>query len=127
MHPVLGVIRRSLMPSIPVKSTLGADLVLLSRLSLAGFFIHVMEATCYRREFRGESSYADKLRRYQSSNYNLLSSRFDKLFPFARLPFELLSAVVSSRISILDKLLILFLLLPSLPVKFISGRKANHD
>jgi len=121
MHPVLGVIRRAwLARAGEVRSTVGADLILLTELALMGDFVHATAASWARREFRGEADYADKLRRYRSREYGLARG---SLFPLARLPLELLRAVLRAELGWLDKACIAGLLLLSFPVRYLAARR----
>ena len=122
MNPVLGLIRTSALRECRFVETTGVDLVILTQLALLGDFVHADNTTWSRREFREEAVYADKLKRYQSENYGLDQSRLGSMFPLARLPVELLRVVISSRISLPQKLLLLPLLFVNLPVKYVTDK-----
>ncbi len=122
MHPVLGLVRREQLAAFPMINTVGADLIILSRLALVGDFVHVLSASWSRREFRQEQQYEDKLKRYKSRAYGLSSSLLGRLFPFARLPVELVKGVFVSEQKLWVRLLIILLLLPSFPVRYVAGR-----
>jgi glycosyltransferase involved in cell wall biosynthesis len=125
MHPILGVMRRKSLISLPILNTAGADLIILTGFSLQGDFIHAVETSWSRREFRIETSHKDKLKRYESEYFKISNSIFTKTFPLARLPFELVKIVISANISLAVKLLILPLLLISFPVRYFSGKRNN--
>jgi glycosyltransferase involved in cell wall biosynthesis len=122
MHPILGLIRREYIEKCPLLNMVGSDLVVLSKLSLMGDFLHASNTQWSRREFRVELEYKDKLKRYKSESYGLVSSRLSKLFPLAQLPIELVKVVFRSEIRFMSKALVLLLLLPTLPVRYIAGR-----
>jgi len=126
MNPILGLIRKSYLDEIKtIHSCVGSDLLLLEELSLKGDFIHANEASWSRREFRGQESYAEKLRRYKSVNYKLAVSRINRYFPLLRLPMEIMSIVLRSNISVLEKILITFSLMPLFALRYISGKRAH--
>tara|TARA_R110001599_G_scaffold215962_2_gene414229 strand:- start:6139 stop:7026 length:888 start_codon:yes stop_codon:yes gene_type:complete len=122
MNPILGLIRREYLATIEIKSTVGSDLLILTQLAALGDFVHADQALWSRREFRVETSYTDKLNRYKSSDYGLTTSFIDKHLPFARLPIELIKNVILSRLPTKIKTMILLMLIPALPVKYLSGR-----
>lgn len=126
MHPILGVIRKEMLSEYTLTSTVGVDLIILSHLILKGDFIHAVETSWSRREFRTESSHKDKIKRYQSEDYGLATSVFDKIFPLVRLPLELSKAVIQSKQPLSVRLLILLLLLPSFPLRYISGKRNKN-
>lgn len=123
MHPILGLIRREHIVKCPLINMVGSDLVMLSGLSLMGDFLHVANSQWSRREFRVENSYKDKLKRYKSESYRLASSRLSKLFPLLQLPIELIKVVINSNLSSMTKVMVVILLLPSLPVRYLSGKR----
>ncbi len=126
MHPILGVIRKEMLNEYTLTNTVGVDLIILSHLILKGDFIHAVETSWSRREFRTESSHKDKIKRYQSKEYGLATSLLDKIFPLARLPLELSKAVMQSQKPLSVRLLILLLLLPSFPLRYISGKRNKN-
>ena len=107
----------------PPKNAVGSDLILLSRLALEGDFLHVPDVFWSRREFRVEKSYTDKIERYKSREFGLITGRINKLFPLIHLPVELVRGVLSANISWGIKFFILFLLLPTFPVRYFSGTR----
>lgn len=126
MHPILGVIRTEALLSSPIINTVGTDLIILSHLILMGDFVHAVDTSWSRREFRAnESAYKDKLKRYKNKEYGLASTVLDKLFPLARLPIELVKVVTHAKQPLFVRLLIFFLLLPSFPVRYIAGKFYN--
>lgn len=123
MHPIYGVIRLEALREARLLSCVGMDLVLLSELALIGDFVHAPTALWSRREFRQAERHQERMNRYRSTEYGLSRSLIDRLFPLARLPLELARAVLRSKISWLEKLAILGILMPSLPVKYVTGRR----
>jgi hypothetical protein len=123
MHPIYGLHRRSVLQSFQLSNIVGTDLVLLTRLALKGDFLNASDACWSRREFRHETTHQDKLKRYKSKEYALAISTIDKLAPLARLPFELVAGIVHAEIPLKVRLLILLLLLPTFPVRYISGKR----
>ncbi|MCW8918025.1 MAG: glycosyltransferase family 2 protein [Gammaproteobacteria bacterium] len=123
MHPILGVIRKEYIMHSPLLNMVGSDLVMLSRLSLIGDFLHVSDSCWYRREFRAESSYGDKLKRYKSDSYGLANTRVSKLFPLLQLPFELVRVVWGANLAVVTKVMILLLLLPSFPARYFAAKR----
>jgi glycosyltransferase involved in cell wall biosynthesis len=122
MNPILGLIRTSDLRDCRFVETAGADLVILTQLALTGDFLHADATSWSRREFRKESAYTDKLKRYQSKYYGLDKSLLGRLFPLARLPFELLRVVIASPLSVVQRLLLLSLLAVNLPVKYVADK-----
>lgn len=125
MNPVLGVIRREQLPDFNRRNYnfVGADLVLLVELGLKGEFIHAKEAVFYRRQNRLPEEYQDKLNRYKSKDTQIAGSLTSKLLPLAKLPCELVRAVTQADISLLDKICIIILLIPSMPIRYILGKR----
>ncbi len=124
MHPVLGVMRLDyLRRAREVQGFAGADLVLLLELVLMGDFVHVPQAWWHRRENRVRESHRERMRRYTDKEYGHAHSWLDRWFPLLRLPFGLIRAVWSARISWTERLCLLFGLLPSLPVRYVAGRR----
>lgn len=121
MHPILGVIRRDMLADCQLINTVGTDLIILTKLILQGDFLHAVDASWSRREFRNESRYQDKLKRYKSSSYRLSGSGLANAFPLARLPMELIRNIIKSRQPVWVRTLIILLLLPSLPGRYIAG------
>mgnify|MGYP002713160290 CR=1 FL=1 len=122
MHPVLGLIKSEHLQSCSIINMVGSDLAILSHLCLRGDFAYRSSAIWYRREFRDEKSYADKLKRYKSQEYRLAQSSLSKLLPLARLPIELIKIVLRSNIKIPAKALITLNLLLSLPIRYMAGK-----
>ncbi|HEY4760742.1 MAG TPA: glycosyltransferase family 2 protein [Thermoguttaceae bacterium] len=127
MHPIYGVIRLEALRQVRLLSCVGMDLILLSDLALIGHFVHATPALWSRREFRHAESHQERMNRYRSTEYGLSRSLIDRIFPLARLPLELTKAVLRSKISWLEKLAILGILIPSLPVKYVIGRRQRSS
>jgi len=124
MNPVLGVFRReSLLSADPLRAVIGADLILLTQLSLMGDFIHVPETMWKRREFRHEQTHAEKVARYTSDGYSLAKKSIDKKLPLIRLPLYITRVIAKSRISCLEKIALMLSVIFSLPVRYISGKR----
>ena len=122
MNPVLGLIRINELRACRLVKTAGADLVILTQLALMGDLVHADKTNWSRREFREEADYSDKLKRYKSQHYGLEQSRLGRIFPLARLPFELVRVVLGSRVSLGQKMLLMPLLFVNLPVKYVTDR-----
>lgn len=126
MHPILGVIRLDALRRTRILACIGSDLLMLSELALMGHFIHSHSASWFRREFRENETYQDRMKRYRSTEYGLSRSWLDRFFPVVRLPIELFKTVLRSRVSWFEKLGILGILIPSLPVKYVIGRRGQR-
>lgn len=125
MHPILGVMRIDALRQAHILTCIGTDLLMLSELALMGHFIHAPSASWSRREFRENESHHDRMKRYRSSQYRLSRSLIDRFFPVARLPLELIKVVLRARVSWFEKLGILGILAPALPVKYVIGRRGR--
>ena len=124
MHPVLGVMRLTELRACgPMPAIVGGDLVLLSALSLKGYFVHAYRAMWSRREFRHETQFAEKIKRYSSDQTGLVKSRFNRMAPLLALPAALLKVIWRSNLRTGDKFLILITLLPSMALRYIDGRR----
>lgn len=122
MNPVLGLIRREHLHPESLKDIVGTDLVLLLGLALKGDFIHAEGPWWNRREFRSETSYKQKLQRYNNSEYKLTRSFIDKLVPLAKLPLSIIGVIARSQQPVSVKALILLALLACFPVKYLCGK-----
>lgn len=126
MHPVLGLmLTAQLRACAPMRNITGADLVLLSELALNGHFVHATQATWYRREFRVETSYQDKLKRYASVKVAISKTWFQRSFPLLQLPLALIGVVLRSSLSFVDKMILLPALLTSFPLRYLVGRRGK--
>ena len=123
MHPILGVIRAEALRKARLFSIAGTDLITLSDLALMGDFVHARETSWVRREFRKDETFKDRMSRYRNREYALSRSLIDKIFPNFRLPFELIAVVIRSGISWTEKIGIIGILLPSMPVKYFDARR----
>lgn len=122
MHPILGVIKRSELPQIEkIGNHAGADLALLAELVLKGHFIHATKTNWKRREFRRETNYSEKLKRYRSDKFGISRDFFNRLFPVLQLPYRLTSILFHSRIPVFPKALAVIVLLATLPARYIAG------
>ncbi|MFM1896459.1 MAG: hypothetical protein RLZZ385_1533 [Pseudomonadota bacterium] len=122
MNPIIAVIRTANLQACRLQSMVGLDLVILLKLALQGDFVHATDTAWYRRQFREEAAYRQKLQRYSSADYGLNRSLLGRLFPLAKLPMTLLGDVFAAAIPWSQKLMLLLILLPSLPVKYLADR-----
>ncbi len=127
MNPALGIFKRKDIPDLRRYNYAGADLTLLGVLALKGTFIHATDTCLYRRQNRVVQNHNDRMNRYRGKEMKIAVSYFSRLLPLAKLPFELLRAVLQSKITFLDKVCITSLLLPSLPLRYIIGKKASNS
>ncbi|MDW3096326.1 MAG: glycosyltransferase [Gammaproteobacteria bacterium] len=127
MHPILGVINRDKLAARNAIGAVGTDMVILCRLALIGDFIHAINAHWERREFRNELNYDDKIIRYKSKEFGLISSKIGKLFPLARLPIELFKDIIESNLTLYKKIVLAILLLLMLPFRYIAGKRTNSQ
>lgn len=123
MNPILGLIRRVDLKNCPIINMVGTDLNILTHLAMRGAFVHATEAYWQRREFRQESVYAKKLERYKSPTYGLATTKFAHAFPLAQLPIELLKSIRSAPLPFKTRCMIGALLLPTMLVKYITGKR----
>ena len=124
MNPILGVMRYSAIQNCKGvgMNTAGADLIILSELALQGYFAHATETSWSRREFRHGEDFKGRMQRYGSQQFAITKSFLGKLFPLARLPLELIKLVFFAPISLIEKLGIFIILIPSLPIKYLTAR-----
>lgn len=124
MHPILGLIRAEALRGVkPFQNLVGADLVLLCDLALRGDFVHEPVTNWCRREFRHEQSHGEKVERYRTREYGLAGSWIDAYLPLARLPIELLRVLLKSDIPAVDKVLAVPILLLSMPLRYVIGKR----
>ena len=124
MHPVLGLMRKSALDKTrPMVNTVGTDLILLSQLSLRGDFVHTPGTLWQRREFRKETTHADKLKRYRGTECGLTRSFLGKSFPLLRIPIELARNILQSELGTIDKIAVFIALVASLPIRYIAGKQ----
>lgn len=125
MHPVVGLIRSDdLRACLPLHQLVGGDLVLLMQLALRGDFVHAARAEWSRREFRLEKHHSEKVKRYASASTGIVRSPLGRLFPMLELPIALVRVVLKSGLRASDKALLLATLVPSLPLRYLVGRRA---
>ena len=124
MHPVLGVIRLDrLRRTQSMQNFVGADLVLLSDLVLMGDFVFVRNASWNRRDVRSRENHDARMKRYTDKEYGHATTSLDRRYPLLKLPLALISTVWNAHISWLQRIALLLALLPSLPVRYIVGRR----
>jgi glycosyltransferase involved in cell wall biosynthesis len=122
-HPILGVIRTRYLRNIPrIFTCIGADQILLTELALRGDFIHVPDTSWCRRQPRAEESYAEKLRRYKSSEFGMTGSWIDRKLPLLRLPVEQTRSVLRGELGWIRKIAVLLALFPAFLVRYLAGR-----
>ncbi len=129
MHPVLSVMRTDyLRQTKSMQSFAGADLVLLSDMVLMGDFVRAPNASWRRRDVRTKESHRERMKRYTGAEFGQAKSTLDRRFPLLRLPLSLIATIWNSRHSLLQRLMLLVVLLPLMPVRYIVGvRKANKN
>lgn len=138
MNPILGMIRTRELQQQRFDDMVGVDLAILLGLAMRGDFMHVCSTGWYRREFRKESSYQQKLDRYRSADFALSTSLLARYFPLILLPFRILGDVFSSSLPARQKSQLILILLASLPVKYFADKsrkvaaskeqyRAQHD
>ena len=116
MHAMYGLMRTSAIRATgPIPNYSGADLILLSKMILQGDFVPVPNALWSRRQTRNNESYADRQRRYYSNEFGIRK----RLLPMVRLPCELLRAVWSSELAILDKVAFTLAFPAQLPARYL--------
>lgn len=123
MNPIIALIRRAPLQQQLINDLVGIDLALLLALSMRGDFVHVPATAWYRREFRKETSYQQKLERYRSADFALSTSWLARYFPLARLPLRLISDLFSGPLPLSRRLMVFALLLVMLPVKYLVDRR----
>lgn len=126
MNPILGLIRRDVLLATPIVNTVGSDLIMLTGLALQGEFVHATRCHWNRREFRMEASHKEKIARYKTADQGFTTSRITHLFPLLRLPYELLKLVIFCNQPIMDKVTILFSLLPCFVSRYLAGKRKNY-
>lgn len=123
-HPILGLIRTEYLQGLPrIHACVGSDQIVLGELALKGGFLHVPDATWWRRQPRAMESYQDRMKRYTGEDFGLATSWLDRRLPLLRLPLELIRAVVRSRLKLVEKLAVLIALPPAFLVRYLAGRK----
>ncbi len=122
MHSAYGLMRTEIIKTWPIRGIIGEDLIMMTFLAFRGDFIHEAKAVWSRREFRFEKSYAERLQRYKKGEQIVASTQMSKLIPFTLLAYYLICTVLKSDTSFLTKMLICFLLFPSMMVRYFSGK-----
>ncbi len=103
------------------------DLVLLSDMILQGDFVHAPNAWWNRRDVRNKESHSERMKRYTNKEFGQATGSISRRFPLLQLPFALIGVAWKARIPFLQRALVLLLLIPQLPVRYIAGkRKANQ-
>ncbi len=125
-NPILGLIRREKLPDLEGYNFTGADMVILCRLALEGEFIHSVNTLFYRRQNRNPESHDERLKRYVSDEMKIGTSFLTSFFPLIRMPVELIKVVSTSPVSLANKLAIMLLLLPAMPIKYLAEKSVNR-
>lgn len=125
LNPVLGLIRTAYLREIPrIHACAGSDQIILAELALKGAFIHVSDASWWRRQPRARESHRERIGRYTSKEFGVATSWVDRRLPLLRLPLEQMRAVGRSDLSFVEKLAILIALPPTFIVRYLAGRKS---
>lgn len=120
MHPMYGLMRTAALRATgPIPNYSAADLILLTKMILQGDFVPVPNALWSRRQTRNSESYADRQRRYYSSEFGI----HKRLLSMVRLPCELLRTVWLSELSALDKIAFTLALPAQLPARYLVARR----
>ncbi len=97
------------------------DLIMLLEMALEGSFACINKGVRFRRYYYVEN-YHERIRRYQETTIKKVSI-VEKIFPFIRLPWYLLTSIIlSNQANVQEKILVLFITLTSAPVKFLLGK-----
>jgi glycosyltransferase involved in cell wall biosynthesis len=125
MNPILGLIRKDAMPRLENRyNFVGSDLVLLLTLIIKGDFSCATQATFLRRLNRDPENHSKRLERYKSPETKIARSLIDKIAPLAKLPFKIIQAITTSHLGFIDKIILLSLTIPAIPVKYLVGRRS---
>lgn len=120
MHPIYGLMRTAVLRSSgPIPNFPGADLVLLLRLIIQGDFVPASSALWSRRQARTRETFEDRQRRYRSSEFKIGKP----VFPMARLAYEILKIIWSSKLPISDKLAFTLAFPSLLPARYLVARR----
>jgi len=98
----------------------GTDLIMILEMSIKGC-IAVLPCGDRLRRYYYSENYQDRIRRHRTDMVDN-AGFFDKYFPVARLPLEILRSVWRSDIGISRKTAITFLVLVSAPIKYTISR-----
>jgi glycosyltransferase involved in cell wall biosynthesis len=124
LHPVLGVFRMQYLKEVRrIFSCVGSDQLLLAELSLRGDFIHVKSAIWWRREFRNEKSYSQKLSRYSGNEFKLTDNWIDRTFPLLRLPIEIVKVILRSSLLPIEKFAVLISMPGNFAARYLAGKQ----
>jgi glycosyltransferase involved in cell wall biosynthesis len=124
MHAMYGLMRISALRAtgrIPNYS--GADLVLLARMILQGDFIPAAGALWSRRQTRESEDFKTRQQRYHGREFGIRKRGFARVLPVARMPYELLKTVWSSRLLRRDKIAFTIALPAQLPARYLVARR----
>ncbi|MGH8539267.1 MAG: glycosyltransferase family 2 protein [Stenotrophobium sp.] len=124
MHAMYGLTRTSALRATgPIPNYSGADLILLLRMVLQGDFVPAPGALWSRRETRMGEDFRTRQQRYHSSEFGIRKPGVDRLFPVARLPYEILKAVWLSGLSAGDKIAFSLALPAQLPARYLVAKR----
>lgn len=117
-----GLSRTELMKSIRGSEELmGGDILSIFEKALLGSFAHVSSSVRYRRYNYSGETYHKRIQRYKTDTYKQLKP-IDHIFPLARLPFHIFLSAIRSKVSLADKIRILFVVLFNAPLRYIVSR-----
>lgn len=117
-----GLSRTNVMKSIRGnEEIIGSDILSLFEKALLGSFAHVTSCVRYRRYRYSGETYHKRIQRYKTSTYKQLKA-IDHIFPLARLPYHLCLSAIRSKVSLADKIKILFVVLFNAPLRYIVSR-----
>lgn len=103
------------------EAVVGNDTLSLFEKALRGGFAHASSGVRYRRYIYCGESYKKRMVRYKKGTHKNLRT-IDRLFPLARLPFMLVSAVFAADIKRTEKLLIFLVLLVNAPIRYFVSK-----
>lgn len=120
MHPIYGLMRTATLRATgPMPNYSGSDLVLLTRMILAGNCVPAGKALWSRRQIRPPETMQDRQKRYRNSQFKLGKS----LFPLVRLAGEVLRTVWKSQLPVTDKLAFTVAFPWLLPARYLVARR----
>lgn len=125
-HPILGIIRTRYLRAIPrifISFRTVTDPTLLTHQALRGYFIHVRDKSWCRCQPRTEECSAEKLERYNGTEFGMAGSRIDQKPPLLRLPVEQPGSVLCGDLSWIRRVAVLMALLPTFLVRYLAGRQ----
>lgn len=114
-----GLARSEAIKSIRIfVQSMGSDQIMLFEMALIGAFAHVPSTTRYRRYIYSEETFRKRVEKYKTITFKKLNI-IERIWPYARTPFELILSLKKSNISIKNKILILFVILFNSPLRYL--------